>query len=163
MRRIRPAQADDADGILAILNPIIAQTTITFAPDLLGREDVLAGLASHAERGDPYLVAAQGDQVLGFAKYGPFRGGEGYRRIAETTVHLAPSARGSGLGRQLVTALEVHAKAAGKHSLIAGISGENTQAIAFHAHLGFSEVGRIPQAGYKFGRYLDLVMMQKYV
>ncbi|SFR43345.1 GNAT family N-acetyltransferase [Litoreibacter janthinus] len=163
MIRIRAAQPADAEGILAILNPIISETTITFSPTLATSADVKSGLREHAQRGDPYLVAEKEGAVLGIAKYGPFRSGEGYAKSVEITVHLAPDARGKGIGRLLVENLETHARNAGKHSLIAGVSAENHEAEAFHTKLGFTRVGLIPQVGHKFGRYIDLLLMQKFV
>ena len=163
MTLIRPAIAEDAAGICAILNSIISETTITFAPTQVTAADVIEGLSSHSDRGDPYLVAEEDDTVLGYAKYGPFRSGQGYARTVEITVHLAPSSRGKGLGCHLVASLEQHARAAGIHSLIAGISPENAHALIFHEKLGFERVGVIPEAGHKFDRFIDLVLMQKFV
>lgn len=163
MIQIRAAEPDDATGIADILNPIIEHSTITFSPTPVTEVGVRDGVAEHTQSGDPYLVAERDGALLGFAKYGPFRAGAGYARIAEITVHLGPSARGQGTGRRLVDALEAHARRAGKHSLIAGISAENEGAVAFHAKLGFKQVGLVPQAGYKFGRYIDLVLMQKFL
>lgn len=158
---IRPAEPDDARAIAAILSPIIAQTTITFTSQPLAAADVQADIAAHRERGDPYLVAEQDGAIAGFAKYGPFRGGPGYARTAELTVHLSPAARGAGHGRALVDALVRHGRAAGMRSLIAGISAENDSALKFHEKLGFSQVGQVQDAGFKFDRFIDLVLMQK--
>lgn len=163
MTLIRPARPSDATGICAILNPIIQETTITFSPQPVTPSDVKDGVANHAQRGDPYLVAEDSGAVVGYAKYGPFRSGLGYAQTVELTVHIASTLRGRGLGRTLVTALEDHARAAQVHSMIAGISAENPPAIAFHKKLGFSQVGLIPRAGHKFERYIDLVLMQKFV
>ncbi|MEP3347899.1 MAG: N-acetyltransferase family protein [Litoreibacter sp.] len=166
MTLIRPAQAKDAAGICAILNPIIANTTITFSPDPITQDDVIEGLSNHAARAHPYLVAeddSAGGAVVGYAKYGPFRAGAGYARTVEITVHLAPCARGQGLGRKLVKTLEDHARATKLHALVAGISSENTSALNFHTKLGFETVGTLPQVGHKFGRFIDLVLMQKYL
>ncbi|PTX54099.1 phosphinothricin acetyltransferase [Litoreibacter ponti] len=158
---IRPAKLRDADAIVAILNPIIQETTITFTSQPATYEDVFAGIEAHARRSDPYLVVETDGAVVGFAKYGPFRNGDGYARAAEITVHLAETARGLGLGRDLVDALVRHGRAAGIHTLIAGISAENDNALKFHAKLGFREAGRVADAGYKFGRYIDLILLQK--
>ena len=78
----------------------------------------------------------------------------------EHTIIVAQDATGKGLGRMLMAALVSGARAAGAHSLIGAISAENATAVAFHARCGFIEVGRIPEAGRKFGRWLDLVLMQ---
>lgn len=163
MTLIRPAIDADAHSICAILNPIIDQTTITFSPSPITPKDVTLGIADHAKRGDPYFVAEREGKVLGFAKYGPFRSGIGYARTAEITVHLSRDARGQGLGRRMVSALEDHARLAGIHSLIAGISAENAPALEFHAKLGFQQVGQIAKAGYKFERFIDLILLQKCV
>jgi phosphinothricin acetyltransferase len=79
----------------------------------------------------------------------------------EHSVHLTEAARGKGLGRALMAVLEDHARQGGAHLMIAGISGENPGAQAFHAALGYAHVARIPEAGWKWGRYIDLVLMQK--
>ena len=74
-----------------------------------------------------------------------------------------PSAHGRGIGRALMTALEAHARAAGAHQMIAGVSGENQGGIAFHARLGYRQIATVAQAGFKFGRFIDLVLMQKFL
>ena len=79
----------------------------------------------------------------------------------EHTVLLAPAAQGKGLGRALMAALEAHAAAAGAHVMIAAIDADNAAGRAFHAALGYVQTGLMPQTGRKFGRWLDLVLMQK--
>lgn len=160
---IRPAKTEDAEGILAILNPIIESTTITFTTEFATVENVVDGLAAHAARGDPYLVAELDASIAGFAKYGPFRSGPGYAGAVELTVHLAPKARGKNIGRKLMAALMSHAKTAGKNVMIAGVSGENAQAVGFFTHMGFEKVAQLPGVGEKFGRRLDLIFLQKNV
>jgi len=67
------------------------------------------------------------------------------------------------LGRQLMHAIEDHARTGGAHSIFAGVSAANQQGVAFHARLGYEEVARLPSVGYKFDKYLDLVLMQKFL
>ena len=74
---------------------------------------------------------------------------------------ISPSARGRGLGRALMTRAEAEAKAMGHHSMIAGVAGENAGGAGFHAAIGYREIARLPQVGWKFGRWHDLVLMQK--
>ncbi|WP_170758670.1 GNAT family N-acetyltransferase [Ruegeria lacuscaerulensis] len=154
----RQAQVADAAAIAAITNAIIRETLVTFTTDERSAEDIAVDIKN---RCPAYLVAEVDGQVVGFATYGPFRSGPGYARCREHTIQLAPEARGRGAGRSLMWALEAVAQAEGVHVLVAGISSANLDAIAFHASLGFSEVGRMPEVGFKWGKWLDLVLMQK--
>ena len=154
---IRPAAPADAPGIAALVNPVIRDTAITFTT----AEKSPADIAEAITRSQAYFVATEGARVIGYASYFQFRGGPGYARTMEHSITLAPEARGKGLGRQLMAMLEDSARRRGAHALIAGISGENPAGVAFHAAIGFREVGRLPQVGRKFGRWLDLVLMQK--
>lgn len=156
--KIRQAKAADAKEIAAITNAIIRDTLVTFTTD----ERSLDSIARDIEaRGPAYLVAEQDDQILGFATYGPFRSGPGYAQCRELTIQLATDAREQGTGRVLMRALEAAARAEGTHALVAGISSANPGAVSFHAAVGFVEVGRMPEVGFKWGKRLDLVLMQK--
>ncbi len=155
---VRPARPGDAGALAEIMNPVIDGTTITFAQDRRTPADMAAAIAA---RPGACLVAERESRIAGFARFWPFRGGAGYARTMEHTVMLAPGEAGQGTGRLLMEALVAEAEAAGAGSLIAAISAENPDAVAFHAAMGFSEVGRIPRAGWKFGRWIDLVLMQK--
>ncbi|MCB1312051.1 MAG: N-acetyltransferase [Sedimentitalea sp.] len=155
---LRAARPEDAAAVCAIANPIIRDTLITFTTRERMAQDVARQIA---ERGAAFLVAERGGAVAGFATYGPFRSGPGYAASREHTVQLVPEARGRGLGRALMARLEAVASGEGIHVLIAGISAANPAAIAFHAALGYAEVGRMPEVGRKQGRWLDLVLMQK--
>lgn len=154
---IRPASADDASGIAEIWNPIIRDTTITFTTELKTEAALATRLAGMD--GQRWLVAESGGDLLGFALYGPFRSGPGYRFTAEHTVILAPGARGQGVGRKLMGALLSHAKAGGVRRMIGAVSGENPAGLAFHRALGFSDSAILPGVGWKFGRPLDLHLM----
>lgn len=159
---IRPAGAADAAAVAAIWNPVIRDTAITFNAQEKTAEDIAAMIADKAAAGHAFFVADEGG-VVGFATYGQFRAGVGYARAMEHTIILDPEARGRGLGRALLDAVEQHARARGAHVLIGGISGENPAGIAFHARMGFEEVARVPEVGWKFGRAMDLVLMEKFL
>lgn len=158
---IRPARPSDAAAIAAVWNPFIRDTAVTFNPVEKSEGDIAAMIADRQTAGHGFLVAEQAGAVIGFASYAQFRGGAGYARTMEHTIILSPAAQGTGLGRALMTALEDHARAAGIHSLIAGVSAENPAGRAFHAAIGFAEISILPQVGHKFGRWMDLVLMQK--
>ena len=160
---IRPATAADTESVAAIWNELIRDTTVTFTSREKTLAEVAETIAARQRDGFTFLVAEHGNQVAGFATYAQFRGGDGYARCMEHSIHLEPLARGRGLGRALMTAIEAHALARGTHSMIAGVSGENAAGIAFHAALGYRTVATLPESGYKFGRWLDLVLMQKFL
>ncbi len=156
---IRPALATDAAAIRTLWNLAIRETLITFNSVEKSEAEVAALLSES----DACFVAERDGAVVGYASYGPFRSGVGYAHTREHSIMLAPAARGAGLGRALMAAIETHASAAGVHSLIAGISGSNPMGVPFHAALGFIHVGRIPQAGRKFDAWHDLILMQKFL
>jgi L-amino acid N-acyltransferase len=154
---IRPARPGDATAIGAIWNPYIRNTTVTFNP--VEKSD--AEIATMTAAPHAFFVWDDGDRLLGFARYFQFRGGLGYARSAEHTILLHPDAIGRGIGRALMTAILDHAQAARIGSMIAAVSAENTSGLAFHVALGFVEVGYLPSVGWKFDRWIDLILMQK--
>ena len=160
---IRPAEPADAKALAALLNHWIETTAVTFNPVPKSEDDILGMIAAKAASGHAFLVAATGDTLLGQASYGQFRGGEGYRTCMEHSISLLPGTHGRGIGRALMTAVVDLARARGAHQLIAGVSGENPEGRAFHARLGYRHIATIPEAGFKFGRYMDLVLMQKFL
>ena len=121
-------------------------------------------IAMKAEAGHGFFVATDtGGAVIGQASYGQFRGGQGYRTCMEHSINLAPGHLGQGTGRALMAAIEDHARAIGAHQMIAGVSGENAQGRAFHDRMGYRVIAVVPEAGFKFGRFMDLVLMQKFL
>ncbi|WP_239113238.1 GNAT family N-acetyltransferase [Shimia biformata] len=158
MTHIRTATPGDAAAINDIWNREIREAVSTFNSQPKTVDEVAALIAA---RGPAFLVAEADGNAIGFAYYGQFRGGVGYAHTMEHTVYLGDAARGRGAGRALMSALEQVARRDDVHSLIAGVAGENTAGIAFHARLGFAEVARLPEVGRKFGRWMDLVLMQK--
>jgi L-amino acid N-acyltransferase YncA len=158
---IRPARPDDIPALLAIWNPLIRDTMVTFASIPKTTDDLQQMFEVKRRDGHAFLVAEAGGQVAGFATYGQFRGGNGYRFSMEHTIILGAAARGRGLGRGLIEGLCQHGRAAGVHSLLAGVSSGNPDGVAFHSALGFNLVARIPEVGHKFDKWWDLILMQK--
>lgn len=154
---IRPATPEDAPAIAAIWNAVIRDSLATFTtvekdPD---------AIAAQIKAGAPWWVACLNNRVQGHATFGQFRGGPGYAHSMEHSIHLSKEAKGRGMGRALMAALEDHARATGVHIMIAGVSSENPEGLAFHSRLGYRECGRVLQAGRKWDRWLDLILMQK--
>lgn len=154
---LRDATSADAGAIAAIWNREIRDGVSTFNTVEKELGALKAAIASEAV----YVVAEEDSEVVGFATFGPFRGGPGYVHTMEHTIYLDEAARGKGVGRELMAALEAAAKERGVRVLVAGVGGENSAGIAFHKAMGFVEVGRMPEVGRKFERWMDLVLLQK--
>lgn len=158
---IRPADLRDAENLAQLWNPWIKDSAVTFNPRVKTAEDIAEIIQSRQALGHVFLVAEEASQLLGFATYAQFRGGEGYARSMEHTIILHAHARGKGIGRRLMTAIEDHARAAGHRLMIGAVSGENPKGRAFHEAMGYQIYGIIPDAGWKFGRYMDLWLLGK--
>ena len=158
--QIRDATARDAAAIAAIYNDAVEHTTATWHTATVDAADREIWMATRQAAGFPVLVADDGDEIVGYATYGDWRAWEGYRFTVEHSVYVRADQRGRGLGRTLMERLIAHARDAGKHVMVAGIEAQNTGSIALHGRFGFTEVGRMPQVGAKFGRWLDLVFLQ---
>lgn len=161
MTQIRTARAEDVPQIAALLNPILRDTTISFTTVEKSDAEIAAQIKEHVDQDLPFLVAHSESEIQGVASYAPFRKGPGYARTMEHTIYVAPNVLGKGIGRLLLAALEAHAHLSGITTLIGGISAENTAGISFHARQGFVLTGHLPGVGHKFGRDLDLILMQK--
>ena len=154
---IRAATPQDAEAIAAIWTPQIEQSVVTFNSQPYSPQDVAEMIANRP----CFLVLEIADALCGFACYTQFRGGIGYRHTVEHTIILAPLASGQGAGRALMAAVMDHARAADMHVLVAGVCAENTAGVAFHRALGFEQLAVLPEVGRKFGRWMDLVLLQK--
>ena len=160
--RIRPAAPGDTPAILALWNPIIRNTMVTFSSEERTADSLSAMIAGRRAAGQDFFVAEDGG-LLGFATYAQFRGGNGYVHAMEHTIILAAEVKGRGVGRALMAHLEGHARAGGAHTLFAGVSSGNPDGVAFHERIGFQTIARIPEVGRKFDRWWDLILMQKFL
>ncbi len=162
MPLIRPATADDLPAIAAIYAHHVQSGTGTFETTPPTPAEMAARHADVLGKGLPWLVAEQDGQVRGYAYCQWFKPRPAYRFSAEDSIYLHPDAAGQGLGKQLLSALVGQAEAAGVRKLIAVIGDSaNAGSIAVHRSLGFTPVGTIAACGWKFGRWLDIVLMEK--
>jgi L-amino acid N-acyltransferase len=160
MISIRRADEGDLADILRIYNQAIEKTTAVFEyrPHTIEmRRDWFR--AKHAAS-LPVLAAVESGVVVGFASYGPFRAWPAYKYSVELSVYVDERARGRGIGTALVQALLDHARSQELHVVMAGITSDNTVSLRLHEKLGFVEVAHIREVGYKFGRWLDLKLLQ---
>ncbi len=158
--QIRDAEDADLDTITEIHNHAVVHTTAIWNEETVDRADREAWLVDRTARGYPVIVAVDDTGVVGYASYAQWRPHSGYRLTVEHSVYVRGDQRGRGIGRTLMQELVARARVAGMHVMIGGVESGNAASIALHERLGFAEVGRMPQVGAKFGRWLDLSMLQ---
>jgi L-amino acid N-acyltransferase YncA len=159
--QVRDAREEDLAGVLAIYNDVIATTTAVYRDDPATLEDRREWWQARVVQGYPVLVAVEDGAVVGLASFGDFRAWPGYRYTVEHSVHVRADRRGSGVGQALMQPLILRARGLGKHVMIAGVDADNAGSIRFHERLGFECVGHLREVGFKFGRRLDLVFLQR--
>lgn len=157
---IRSATQADVEGIAAIHNRAIRESPNLWLWEEIALPARLAWLEAQARADRPVLVAEAEGRVAGFASYGPFRAYAGYRDTIEHSVYVDPAHHGRGLGRALMERLIEEARDRRMHVMVAAIGLPNDPSVALHRALGFTEAGRMPEVGCKFGRYWDLLLMQ---
>ncbi|MFD6469291.1 GNAT family N-acetyltransferase [Streptomyces goshikiensis] len=156
---VRRALSGDVETIRAIRNHAIEHSTALWTQTLQSPAEAAAWLAAHLERGSAFVAEVEGE-TTGFGVYGPWREKDGYRHTVEDSVYVRDGMYGLGIGSALLAELISSARDAGHHVMVAGIEAENTASIRLHKRYGFHLVGTVPEAGTKFGRWLDLTLMQ---
>ena len=157
---IRFATRDDAPIMKNIFNKEVAESTSSWEWFPLSNDDWREWFHEHTRDQHVLLVAEISGEVVGFAGYGAFRSKDGYITTVEDSVFLKDGCRGRGVGTKLLTRLLAEARARGVHSMVAAVTSENQASVALHTSLGFVQAGRLPQVGHKFGRWLDLLLLQ---
>lgn len=160
--KIRLAGAGDAEAIRTIYNREVLGSTVTF--DLVARtlEDQLVWLDEHSGA-HPAVVAVDDEtgQVCGFGSLSPYRSRPAYRTTVEDSVYVDPAYQGRGVGRAVLSELVALAEAHGFHAVIGRIVGGHEASIGLHRACGFDVIGVEREVGRKFGRWLDVVLMQR--
>lgn len=161
---IREALPEDVPGILAIYNEVVENSTAIFSLQPATLEDRREWFRVRRAAGYPVLVALEGDLVAGYSSFGEFRGAwSGYRFSVEHSVHVHRDWRGRGLGTALVRALFQPAAAMGKHVMLGAVDASNEISLRMHERLGFERVAHFREVGHKFGHWLDLVFLQRFL
>jgi phosphinothricin acetyltransferase len=159
---IRPATLSDIPAITAIYSHAVKHGTASFEIEPPGEQEMTDRFRTLVEGGFPYLVAESGGAVLGYAYAGPYRARIAYRFTLENSIYVATDCQRRGIGRALMDELVSQASALGFRQMIAviGDSGQ-VASIALHQAAGFEMVGTFGAVGFKFGRWLDTVLMQR--
>jgi L-amino acid N-acyltransferase YncA len=159
---IRPSRGSDLPAITAIYADAVVRGTASFELEPPDEAEMARRRAGLVEGGYPYLVAEQAGVMLGYAYAGPYRPRAAYRSTVEDSVYVAPASQGRGVGRALLGALLAECERLDFRLMVAVIGDEaSTGSIALHRALGFTSVGALPGIGYKHGRWLATVLMQK--
>ena len=157
---IRLAAAADAAAINDIQNHYVVHSTATFLTEPFTLEQRLAWLDGRSPV-HPVTVAEVNGTVVGWGALGEFRSRPAYRHTTEFSIYLHPDWHRRGFGRVLLADLTGRARAAGHHALVGGCCSESTAIIALLETEGFSRVAHFPEVGRKFGRWLDVVFLQR--
>lgn len=159
---IRPSQVTDIPQITQIYANHVRHGTGTFEIDPPTEDDMTQRRADVLSRHLPYIVVVEGERILGYAYCNWFKPRPAYRYCAEDSIYLAPESIGKGLGRILLAELIRQAELSGVRKLIAVIGDSNNLgSIGVHQSTGFNHVGTLQSCGWKFERWLDVVMMEK--
>lgn len=158
---IRAGKLSDAAGIAALINHEIRSGLAIWRYAERTEHDIKDMLSDRIAAGYALYVAEVNDKIVGWAGYGPFRSGEGYARTMEHSVNVTPDYRRRGIASNLLSKVIEHADTAGIHCLIGAIEATNIASLEMHKRFGFVETGRLPEIGWKFGKWLTLVLMQR--
>lgn len=167
--KIRIATREDAEELLAIYAPYVKKTAITFEYDVPSVEE-FAGRIDHILSKYPYLVAEKDEKIVGYAYAGTFYNRAAYDWAVETTVYVCEEQKKMGIGKCLYEALEEILAKQNILNLYACIAYPETEdeyltknSVKFHEHMGYRLVGEFCKCGYKFGRWYNMVWMEKYI
>jgi len=153
---IRPAAPADCAAIARIYNHYVRETVVTFEEDEVPAADIEARLGEVSRASLPWLVVEEAGSITGYAYATRWKGRSAYRYSAESTIYLAPSSTGRGVGTRLYGALLDDLRSRSLHVVIGGIALPNQASVALHERLGFSKVAHYKEVGFKFSRWIDV-------
>ncbi len=166
---IRPVKLSDAERLLEIYAPYVLSTAITYEYDVPSIEEFKARIREISNK-YPYLVALDGDEIVGYAYSSPFKARKAYSWSVETSIYLDRTARRRGVGRKLYSALEAELKKRNYTNLNACIAYTdnpdkylNNDSYLFHTAMGYTLVGRFHKCAYKFSTWYDMIWMEKII
>ena len=159
---IRPSRDADVPGITAIYGYHVLHGVASFEETPPDAAEIARRRNEIVKRGLPYLVAERDGRVIGYCYAGPFRPRVAYRFTVEDSVYVEAGEIGRGLGRALLEQVIARCGELGYRQMVAVIGGRETLgSIRLHERLGFAHMGVLPAVGFKFGRWIDIIMMQR--
>ena len=147
--------------VTAIYEHFVRTSTASFEITVPDLAEMQRRRQAVLDRGLPYLVAELEGYIVGYCYATQFRPREAYRFTVEDSIYVRADCIGYGVGRKLLGALIADCESAGCHRMVACICGENPASVALHLSQGFASLGTLPEAGYKFGKWIDMSMMQR--
>ncbi|MBL0341455.1 MAG: N-acetyltransferase [Bacteroidetes bacterium] len=160
MLSIKPATIANIERITEIYNEAIQNTTATFDTEIKSIEDRMKWFKDHDEK-HPVIIAEIDEEIIGFASLSKWSERSAYDGTAEVSVYIDRNHRGKGVGKRLLEVLTLEGEKAELHNLISRITEGNLSSIHIHEQLGFIHIGVMREAGKKFGKLLDVHLMQK--
>ena len=157
--QLRDARPSDCQVISDIYNHYVRNDTCTYTEEVETLGERQEWFAKHGPR-HPVLIAEVQGAVVGWGSLSTFRDRSAYRFCTEDSIYLRPETRGQGVGSALLAELIVRARLHGFHTIIAGISAEQTASVGLHAKFGFTTVAQLREVGFKFNRWLDVLYME---
>ncbi|WP_263385692.1 GNAT family N-acetyltransferase [Granulicella arctica] len=158
---VRPSIAEDVPYITAIYARFVETSTATFEISAPSESEMLKRWQIVQDRDLPFLVAELEGYIVGYCYASQFRVREGYRFTVEDSIYVRPDCIGHGVGKALLAALISECRDKGCHSMVACICGINIASVSLHTSMGFKVAGLLPEAGFKFGEWLRLLIMQR--
>lgn len=159
---VRPATRQDLPSILEIYNEAVLTTSATYDYEPRTLEHRMAWFEDHEKNNYPVFVAVADDgRIAGWSSLNRYHDRKGYQFTTENSVYVAGNQRGRGVGTLLMPPLIQAAQQRGWHAILAGIDAENEASLRLHAKFGFEKVAHFKQVGFKFGRWLDVIYMER--
>lgn len=159
---IRPYRDGDEVAVADIYRHYILHTTVTFEEEPLTPQAMRERIVGCLNAGHPWLVLEdEAGVVQGYAYAGPYHHRAAYRHTVESSVYLRDGQQAQGWGRALYSALLDHLGQANRHVVLAKVALPNPASMALHQAMGFTQVGQLHEVGFKFGRWIDLVIFEK--
>ena len=158
--KIRAASLGDLESITEIYNEAIKKTVATFDTETKTLEEQKKWFIKHGNRG-PIIVAENDDEIVGWASLSEYSTKCAYSDTAEVSLYVKEKFRGRGIGKQLMNSIINEGKKVGLHAVIARITNGNKTSVKLHESVGFKHIGIMREVGYKFGKLLDVHLMEK--